>query len=499
MEQADMGLLKRLATSPLFILLCLIGGNLFGWLWPQGGHQAQVIGHIYLSLISLAASPLLVGATFFGLRQVLQLPQPGSRVLMMVGLAVLLVVLCAVLGAALGVLVQPGGHIGEDTRQSLGRLVLADTGDSANVDMLRYDTLGGAGAVVVKPWAEVIPENFFNALAQWQPLAVLSCSILFGLAFAALPKLQSASLMAVFDGIYRALEVIISRVNVLIPLMVFSMSAYFASQADATTLRAMGGFLGVYLFATLMLSVAAIWLIRRSAGLPIGQVLEALKAPALISLTAGSITATIPDNIDAMSTRLGFSRGITELVVPLASVFMRSGAALYFAVMAAFVCNLYGRTVGLEEFGLICVGASLAAFASSGHSNVVAVGFGALVLNRLHLPLEAALALFLVIDILCEGPRNLVTLLFSCVLIVLVSRGLPSERGEHAAAPEMGPAEPIRFVFSRASVAMALACAFLVAILITIAGVGVGMRALEPGARGAPTGEAAPEPRKSSL
>ena len=494
-----MGLLKRLATSPLFILLCVIGGALFGWAWPQGGQQAQVIGHIYLSLISLAASPLLVGATFFGLRQVLQLPQPGARVLMMLGLALVLVVLCAVLGAVLGVLVQPGDHIGDATRQSLGRLVLSDPGDSANVDMLRFDNPVGPGSAAAKSWAEVIPDNFFNALAQWQPLAVLSCSILFGLAFAALPKAQSGSLMAVFDGIYRALELIISRVNVLIPLMVFSMSAFFASQANPGTLRAMGGFLGIYLCGSVAVSVAAVWLVWSAADLPIVRVLQALKAPALISLTAGSITATIPDNIEAMSTRLGFSRGITELVVPLASVFMRSGAALYFALLAAFVCNLYGRTVGLEEFGLFCLGATLAAFASSGHSNVIAVGFGAVVLNRLNLPLEAALALFLAIDILCEGPRNLVTLLLSCVLIVLVSRGLPSERGSTAAAPETGPAEPIRFVFSRASVAMALACGFLVAFLITIAGVGVGMGASEPGARGASSGEAVPEPRKSSL
>jgi len=70
----------------------------------------------------------------------------------------------------------------------------------------------------------------------------------------------------------------------------------------------------------------------------------------------------------------------------------------------------------------------------------------------------------------------LLTLLFACVLIVLVSRGLPSERIETAASSNLRALEPVRFVFSRASVAMALACVLLAALLITIAGIGVGMR-----------------------
>jgi hypothetical protein len=121
----------------------------------------------------------------------------------------------------------------------------------------------------------------------------------------------------------------------------------------------------------------------------------------------------------------------------------------------------------------------MAAFASAGNNSLAAVGFAGIVLTMLNLPLEAALALFLAIDLICEGPRNLLTLLFACLLIVLVSKGLPSERVEPVATADLGALEPVRFVFSRASVIAALACVLLVAILITIAGIGVGMRNTE--------------------
>ena len=133
----------------------------------------------------------------------------------------------------------------------------------------------------------------------------------------------------------------------------------------------------------------------------------------------------------------------------------------------------------VELFLLICLGASMAAFASAGNNSLAAVGFAGIVLSMLNLPIEAALALFLAVDLICEGPRNLLTLLFACVLIVLVSRGLPSERIEITASADLKALEPVRFVFSRAGAAMALACVVLVAILITIAGIGVGMRTTE--------------------
>jgi Na+/H+-dicarboxylate symporter len=238
----------------------------------------------------------------------------------------------------------------------------------------------------------------------------------------------------------------------------------------------MGSFLASFFVFAISLSVLATVLIWKRAGVSPGAVWSALKAPALISLTSASTTATIPDAIEAMSSKLGFSRGIVELVIPISSVFMRAGAALYFALLAVFVANLYDRSIAAPEFLLICLGASMAAFASAGHNSLAAVGFAGIVLSMLNLPVEAALALFLAIDLICEGPRNLLSLLFACVLIVLVSRGLPSERVEHAVAADLRPPEPLRFVFSRASVAMAVACVLLVAVLITIAGIGVGMK-----------------------
>eukprot|EP01036_Dinobryon_divergens_P042113 gene42113-55910_t len=117
-----------------------------------------------------------------------------------------------------------------------------------------------------------------------------------------------------------------------------------------------------------LLGMAAIAVIHRRGNQPLVEVLQHLKTPMLVSLVSSSTTASIPHTIEAMSARMGFSRGIVELVVPTASVFLRAGSALYYVLLALFVANLYDRTLSAADIGMIGTGATVAAFASAGNN-----------------------------------------------------------------------------------------------------------------------------------
>jgi aerobic C4-dicarboxylate transport protein len=473
-----MGLLNKVAASPPALLACVVAGALVGRFAPEAGAVTAVLGQVYLGIVGMAALPLLVVATFFGLRQTLALPQPGQRVLMIAALAVVLVAIAAAAGTGAGALVQPGRGIDRDTREYLGALV-QKAGAAAGDNEIALDSANDLprDKSAERHWAaELVPDNFFQVLAEGRSLGILVCAIVFGLAFAALGKGENGALTGVFEAVYRALETIISRVNLFIPVLVFSMAAFFVASTEARTVAAMSGFIGWFVLLALALCALAIGVIRHQCGLPLGQVVLALKAPALISLTSASTTASIPDTIEAMSSKLGFSRGIVELVTPMSSVFLRSGSALYYALVAIFVANLYGRSLAPEELALACVGAFVASFASAGSNSAVNVGYAALVLAMLQLPAEAALALFLAVDLICESPRNLLTLLFGCALTALVSRGLPSERvatGEAASLPAL---RPVRFAFTRADLVVGAGCVVVVAVLLVVLGIGVGMK-----------------------
>lgn len=476
--------LKRVATNPLALLVCLVAGGLAGWLTPSMASYAAVVAQIYLGVVGMAALPLMVVATFFGLRRTLALPLAGKRIFMIVGWALVLVASCAILGTALGTLAGTGKGLSQESRQRLGLLVQSAGGDAANAEFPLMEQASATG-VAASQRSYSLPNNFFRTLVDGKAAGIILCSVLFGLAFAALSKEQTNDLASILEASYRTFEIIIASANIFIPVLVFGMAAFFVANAERQTMVAMGSFLAAFFLLSATLAGMAIALIRKQAGVTTLEVLSALKAPALVSLTSASSTASIPGTIYGMSARLGFSRGVVELVTPLSAVFLRTGAALYFSLMAVFVANLYERPVSLEDAVLICVGASLAAMASAGNNSVANLGFAGMVLSMLKLPVEAALALFVAIDVVCEGPRNLLTLVFSCALIALVSEGLPSERLAAKSAVASPPEAPVKFSFSRAEVVVAASCFFLASVLVIWLGVGVGMRsACETGSTG---------------
>jgi Na+/H+-dicarboxylate symporter len=394
-------------------------------------------------------------------------------------LALALVVLSAVGGTLIGVLAMPGNHLSERAHAQLGELVLKSaSAEEVRVALFeRGAASAGEGASLIGV-NDIFPDNFYRVLAQGHSLGILTGTILFGLAFAALSREQTRMLSNVFEGVYRSLETIIAQANLLVPVLVFGVAAHLTSHTQATTLEAMSSFLICFALASFVLAVLALATIAARSGQPLLQVLSGLKAPLLIGLTSGSATAPIPHTIEAMSERLGFSRGVVELVVPFGSVFVRAGSALYYTLATVFVANLYERPLGAGEIAIVCAASVVAAIVSAGQSGVAAVGYTGVVLSMLNLPAEAAGVLFVSVDLICEGPRNVLSQLAVCTVIALVSAGLPSER-KTAVEVQGGAAalnSVLRFTFTRGQLVLAAGCVVMAASLIVLMGIGVGAR-----------------------
>ncbi|RKF46713.1 dicarboxylate/amino acid:cation symporter [Paraburkholderia fungorum] len=472
-----MKVLKRLSNSTLGLLLFLGLGILAGTLVRPAGVIASVVGQIYLALVNMAAVPLLVVAMFFGLRQLLALAHPELRIGSMLSLALALVALCAVCGTLVGIAAAPGAHLSEGARVQLGQAVLQSASDAEDLRMSLLDAHEPGHALSAISLRDVVPDNFYRVLADGRALGILTCTILFGMAFAALSSAQTRVLNSVFESIYRTFEAIIEHANLLLPLLVFGSAAHVAGHTSGAMLSAMSGFLLWFVLCALLLSCIAIAAIAARAGVPLARVMTMLKTPMLVGLTSGSATAPIPHTIEAMSTRLGFSRGVAELVVPFGAVFVRAGSALYFALATVFVANLYGRPLDAGDMAMVAAASMFAAFVSAGQSGVAGVGYAGIVLSSLQLPVEAAGVLFVAIDLICEGPRNLLSLLSVCMVVALVSAGLPSERvstvdGQAAAQPDA----LFRFAFNRVQLALATGCVATVGLLIVLMGIGVGAK-----------------------
>jgi Na+/H+-dicarboxylate symporter len=470
--------LRQLPNSALVLLLCVLLGSLAGALAEPVGEAAYAVGQIYISIVTMAAVPLLVVAMFFGLRQLMALPRPLLRIGTLLMLAVALVALCALAGTLAGAAAAPGAHLSQAAHAQLGRLILSSGGDAGEVRMALFSQ-GAQGAADHRlALTELVPDNFYSALASGRALGILTCTIFFGMAFAALSAEQTKVLNGIFESIYRALEALIDYANLLLPVLVFGTAAHLVAHTPREVLSAMSGFIGVFLVCAGILACIALTAIALRARVSFIRAVACLRAPMLVGFTSGTPTAAIPHTIEAMSAKLGFSRGVAELVVPFGAVFLRAGSALYYALVASFVANLYGNSLNPLDCVMICAAATVAAFASAGRNGVGGIAAAGIALSWLRLPVEAALVVFVAIDLICDGPRNLLSLLSTCAVVALASVGLQADRAAAAQQPAtpIGDSVIVRLAFTRAQLAMVAGCAVVAASLIVVMGIGVGAR-----------------------
>jgi Na+/H+-dicarboxylate symporter len=227
-----------------------------------------------------------------------------------------------------------------------------------------------------------------------------------------------------------------------------------------------------------VLALLMVMVLTRLGNIPFGQVLQALKEPSVLSLVSPSPLAAVPASIEGLSNRLGFSRGVVEMLMPTSAVFLRTGATLQYSMLAVFVAHLYDHQISTLEMLSLAPVAVLAALASAGSSGLASLGFAAAVVAYLRLPSEAVLPLFAAIHIFSEGPARLVSLLSSCVLIVVVCGGLPIERLTSPQAVDAVKG-PVRFSMKRQLLAIMASCVLLSGLLSMVLGIALGLRQFE--------------------
>lgn len=276
---------------------------------------------------------------------------------------------------------------------------------------------------------------------------------------------------------FRALEKLISMVNLAMPLLVLAYAAQIASQWNPSLVRAMSGYLLAFWFLCSIMAVLMLMLLVKLTKAPLRQILQSLKEASVISLVSASPLAAVPASIEGLSNRLGFSRGIVDMLMPTSAVFLRTGAAMQFAMLGIFVAHLYGHPLTVLEMLSLAPVAVMAAVASAGSSGLASLGFAVSVVAYLRLPHEAALPLFAAVHIFSEGPARLLSLLSSYVMTVFVCGGLPKERTSVSMDVKLLEG-PVRFNLSRQSAILMLSCLLLAGLLSLLLGVALGLRQL---------------------
>jgi Na+/H+-dicarboxylate symporter len=460
--------LKDIFQHPATLLGAMLLGGWVGTLFPNSAGLLAAVSTLYLSLLQMAAFPFVILAVYFGLQRLPSEPDSARRLAQLAGMALVAMLLCAVVGVLVASITAAGSGMSAGQTAALGKLALRS---ESQFSMTMRDA--GGGAVAGWDVGELVPDNFFGVLAYGSLPSVLIGVLCFGAAVAVQDAHRSAQLSGIFEGMYRALESLVNRFNTLLPAAAFVLSAAATATAGVEAILLMGGFLAAFFTAALLVCGAAVaiicWRLKKSPLL----VLLALREPITVCLFAPVAVAAVPGFIQGMSVRLGFSRGLVELVSPIAPVFIKAGEAMFFAVLSIFVANLYNHPLAIADIAWICLLSWTAALWSVGIAGVKSVILGSFVLASMGLPLEAVLPVFMLVEVLCEGPRNLLSFLISSALIALVADGLYINTEQ---VSEVWHPSTIKLVFTRKQALFVLFLLLIALFTVFCAGMGYGLR-----------------------
>ncbi len=358
-------------------------------------------GILFLGLIQMVVIPLILCSIVLGIIQSGEL-----SFLKKVGLRAVLYFVATTfisisIGMALVHAINPGQYIDPQMIESFAQ-------DGLNADASPAKTF--TDLTVPQRIANLIPTNIPSAMVEKNLLQIVIAAMVFGIALLTLPKATATPILDICVSGQAVAMTVIGWAMKIAPYAVFGLLCDITVKLGFSALAGMGmymatvflGLLGVLCFYLLLVSV-----IGRMNPL---SFLQSVRETQLLAFSTSSSAATMPFTLACAEEDLKVSPKISRFIVPLGATINMDGTALYQAVAAVFLVQVFGAVSGVElstaELMLLMittVGASIGTPATPGVGIVVL----ATILTGIGLP-PAAVGFILGVDRILDMCRTTV-------------------------------------------------------------------------------------------
>ena len=421
------------------ILIGLISGGTIGAIANAanltGLAQALIalepIGTGFIRLITMIVIPLVVASLLVGtasLGDISKLGRIGGKTL---AYYMFTTAVAVTIGLGLSNLIKPGSDVDPATRDQLAARFQTEAQDKMEI--------AAEAPSLVDVLLNMIPRNPIQAAAEFDLLALIFFSIVFGAAVSVLPEAQKTPVLSFFEGVNNASMIIIGWVMKIAPYAVFALIAAVVAQFGLDLLRSLFIYSLVVVLGLLLHLFGTVGImVRVAARLNPVYFFKQVVAVPIFAFSTSSSSATLPVSISTAQNKLGISRQVTGFVLPLGATVNMDGTALYQAVAVMFIAQIYGIPIGLTGQLTIVLTATLASVGAAGvpSSGIITL---IIVLQSVGLgdQVEAGIALILGVDRILDMLRTAVNVTgdMSCTAFIARSEGETLDPGSAAAEP----------------------------------------------------------------
>ncbi|MEW6412401.1 MAG: dicarboxylate/amino acid:cation symporter [Candidatus Zixiibacteriota bacterium] len=358
------------------ILIGMIAGAILGVLGGlyMGDFFLQIsfIGTIFLNALKMVVIPLIIASMIVGVTSLGDIRKLGRTTgktllyyLVTTGLSVLI-------GIILVNIIRPGVGV-ENFGAFVPEIVIESQGKTL------IDVLVG-----------LIPQNVFDAAARSDVLPLIVVSLFFGGVLTTIGE-KGRPVIQFFEGLNLAIMKIVTIVIYFAPVGVLALIGGIVAenrQSIDELVRGLGLYtltvvLGLLIHATIILPLILKMFGKKK---PLEYLINMGQSLATAFTTASS-SASLPVTMECVEDKNKVDSRAASFVLPLGATINMDGTALYEAVAALFIAQIYGVDLALGQQIIIFMTATLASIGAAGipHAGTVTMVF---VLSAVGLPLE---------------------------------------------------------------------------------------------------------------
>jgi proton glutamate symport protein len=270
-------------------------------------------------------------------------------------------------------------------------------------------------------FVRMVPTNPFEALTEGDMLGVIFFSLFLGICITLIPEEKAEPLIKAFDGLNDAVIKMVTLAMETAPYGVFALMVGVVATLGLDVLLllfkyALVVLLGLILHILITHFSFIRFYVKQS---PIAFV-KAVKEAFLFAFSTSSSSATLPISMNVAEKNLGVSRQVSSFVLPLGATINMDGTALYQAIAAIFIAQVFDIDLSFTAQLTIILTATLASVGAAGVPGAGMITL-ALVLSTVGIP-ETGIALIFGLDRILDMCRTVVNITGDLTLTMVMAK-----------------------------------------------------------------------------
>jgi proton glutamate symport protein len=380
---------------------------------------SDFVGTVFLRGIMMLVAPLILTAIVAGVATIptgAGLARLGVKTLIYYGATTALAV---VLGLVLVNVIQPGaGKTMDEIRGQLGAsLARADVQrQSIEVREDRPETIGD----LVHSLVTKCLTNPFQSLVELNVLGIIAFALLIGLMLPHLGE-RGKPLIHLFEA---GFDLMIRLVNLLLwtaPFGAFGLLFVMLAPVGLRLFVPLGSYMATVVLGLLIHGFLTLPLILMLFGrMSPWRFFLGFREALAVALSTSSSSATLPVSMRCVERNLGVPNHTASFVLPLGATVNMDGTALYEAVAAIFIAQVYGMHLATGQMIIVFITATFAAIGAAGIPSAGLVTMF-MVFAAVDIP-AAGIALIITVDRVLDMLRTVINVGGDAVGAVVIAR-----------------------------------------------------------------------------